>query len=191
MPEERGGLEMLRVTIAPRELEFLRESSRAARPREACGLLLGTVSGGEARITHVVDTRNTSEAVDRFAIDVRDQLAAERLAQSSQCIVFGTWHSHAQSDAHPSPSDIAGCDAYPLALIVGCAGANTTERAFDTRGRPWRSVELQVAPLPAAENTPRDALATYAASASNRAPIFSSARLSSAPPRATASLGIP
>lgn len=151
---------MLRLAIAPRELEFLRETSRAARPREACGLLLGTVSNGEARVTHVVDTRNTSEVLDRFAIGVRDQLAAERLAQSAQCVVFGTWHSHAQSDARPSPSDIAGCDAYPLALIVGCDGARTTERAFHTRERPWRSVEVRVAPLLATQKTLRDGLAT-------------------------------
>jgi proteasome lid subunit RPN8/RPN11 len=132
-------VETLALTEAQRDL--LIAWSRAAAPREACGLVLGSGVGATARVEHVTCARNVSCTVDAFEVDVGDQLAAERLAASLHLRVLGAWHSHVCGAAVPSRRDRASPPAYPLALIVDCE--RCVVAAFDRSTAPaWREIHI-------------------------------------------------
>jgi len=91
--------------IGEAELEALRLAARAARPREACGLLLGRREGARVVVERVVVARNVAQDVERFEVDPRDHLQAQRDARDAGLDVVGAWHSHVHGPATPSVSD--------------------------------------------------------------------------------------
>ena len=92
--------------------------AREDRPRECCGLLLGTVR----RIQFAVPMVNTEPGTVRYRIDDRAHIDLRRVLRSLQppLTICGVYHSHPTGAAFPSPSDIAEA-GYPewVYLIVG------------------------------------------------------------------------
>lgn len=98
------------VLVLPGPLRArLEELVRAGYPRETCGLLVGTVAGGAARVAEVVAARNLNveRARDRYELDPADLLRAEDAARAAGCEVVGVWHSHPDHPARPSETDRA------------------------------------------------------------------------------------
>lgn len=107
--------------------------AEASRPREVCGLLLGTVG----RITALALSRNLAAADDAFEIDTALHLRLQRTTRS----VVGVWHSHPRGPAVPSARDLAGAwDASLLWLITGSDGT-----------RAWRLAARGFGELPIRE----------------------------------------
>jgi len=97
---------------------------RAAYPKEGCGLLLGVEANGE-RVAHIaIPSANTyeGEQKDRFLLDPRTQLAAERQAREEGLDVLGIFHSHPDCDAYFSSTDIANTWSYYSNLVVSIRG---------------------------------------------------------------------
>jgi proteasome lid subunit RPN8/RPN11 len=89
-------------------------------PDEACGLFIGTMSGGaptgyvsEARPCH-----NEAASSLVYRIDGRDQLAAMRIAEQRGEEIVGCWHSHTHTEAYPSPTDVSQAAWYPDWMYV-------------------------------------------------------------------------
>jgi proteasome lid subunit RPN8/RPN11 len=115
--------------------------AREAAPAECCGVLVGCAGD----VVDAVRTRNAADRPTRFLIEPRDHFAAIRAARVRQLDVVGYYHSHPQSPARPSETDVAEA-TYPnhLALIVSLAseppdvklywfdGRNFLEEAFVT-----------------------------------------------------------
>lgn len=103
------------LEVSPDLLAAMRRLADAARPREACGLLLGTVG----RIIALAPSRNLAAADDAFEIDTAMHLRLQRTTRS----VIGVWHSHPRGPAVPSARDLAGAwDPALLWLITGIDG---------------------------------------------------------------------
>jgi proteasome lid subunit RPN8/RPN11 len=110
-------------------------------PDEGCALLLGRqVSAGSAprllELALVWPCLNrwqpAAERRQRFLIDPREQLLAQRWARQRGVQVLGSAHSHPQSPAEPSATDLALAVAPTLMVIrsglVGAGpGANLAE----------------------------------------------------------------
>jgi proteasome lid subunit RPN8/RPN11 len=79
--------------------------ARAARPREACGLLIGRRVDGLAVVERAIETRNTAEGPERFEVDPLDHLTAQREARAAGLEILGAWHSHPEGPATPSAGD--------------------------------------------------------------------------------------
>ena len=111
--------------------------ARAEAPAECCGMLIG--SG--ASIDDAVRAKNIAASPTRFLIDPKDHIDARRDARTRGLEVLGFYHSHPQSPAWPSESDIAEA-AYPDAvyLIVSLAGGVADASLF----RLERSAAVQV-----------------------------------------------
>ena len=103
------------------------DQARDASPRECCGLLIG--SGNT--IDEAVPARNIADGSTRFLIDPADHIDARRAAGRRGLGIIGFYHSHPQSAAWPSPTDVAEA-AYPDAvhLIVSLAEAAPEVRLF-------------------------------------------------------------
>lgn len=83
-------------------------------PYEACGVFLGTKGERSAdgrqmdRVTAVraIPNLNTERARDRYEMDPRELLAAEKEARAAGTSVIGVWHSHPDHPARPSSTDL-------------------------------------------------------------------------------------
>jgi proteasome lid subunit RPN8/RPN11 len=88
----------------------LREQMRAmgekAYPNEGCGILLGTL-GGDVEVIEVREGTNlrADRARDRYILDPRDILRAEKDARERGIDVVGFWHTHPDHPARPSQYD--------------------------------------------------------------------------------------
>ncbi len=90
-------------------------------PDECVGLILGRIDGARTEVEDVFPAPNRWTADvgltavdanhslrDRFYLDPRDYLRAEREARSRNLDVVGCYHSHPDHPAVPSPRDVTG-----------------------------------------------------------------------------------
>ena len=122
----------LRITASARaELEA---HAAAAYPLEGCGVLVGSLGGGEASVVSASRGRNlvTDRARDRYELDPGDIVAAERAARAQGLEVVGFWHTHPDHPARPSRFDTER--AWPEYLYV--IASTTAEGVADLRA--WR-----------------------------------------------------
>ncbi|MGC6483670.1 MAG: M67 family metallopeptidase [Synechococcus sp.] len=129
-------------------LIILRSTLQAALPEEGCALLLGQRQPSGWCLQHIwpccnvwhpgiaalpeaaessADTALRPSRRQRFALDPREQLLAQRWARQRGLAVIGTAHSHPQGDAVPSRCDRDWLRSPALMLIQGA----------DLRLRAW------------------------------------------------------
>jgi proteasome lid subunit RPN8/RPN11 len=89
------------VRIAAQVLRDIARCAVAARPRECCGLLIGT----PVDILAAWPARNLARRATRFDIAPADHFAALRAARQSGLSVVGAYHSHPGAPPRPSASD--------------------------------------------------------------------------------------
>ena len=109
-------------------LTILRRSLSAAEPDEGCALLIGSRSQrGFWRLEQVWPCCNVwlprSARDQRFTLDPREQLAAQRWARQHRQQVLGVAHSHPRGSAEPSPRDRHWGIPGSLVLILSGDGA--------------------------------------------------------------------
>ncbi|WP_370566694.1 M67 family metallopeptidase [Cyanobium sp. LEGE 06143] len=136
--------------VDPGLLTALGAILRSAAPEEGCCLLLGTRRGRGLdqlwQLQRLWPCLNVwsppGERQRRFAIDPREQLVAQRWARQRGLQVLGAAHSHPETAAEPSPTDLALTCAPALMVILGRQGealawwleeGNTLPRPL-----PWR-----------------------------------------------------
>jgi proteasome lid subunit RPN8/RPN11 len=86
---------------------------RREAPNEACGLL----SGRDGRVSGVWPTRNRLASPTEYVIDPDDQFAVMRAIRAAGDQLLAIYHSHPQTQAYPSPRDVARA-FYPEAAYV-------------------------------------------------------------------------
>lgn len=94
------------------------DQAQAVHPRECCGLLVGARDGDVARIGALHPAHNLSDDPDRFDIDPRDHIAAQKSARESDQAVIGCYHSHPNGRAQPSATDLAGANAENFLWLI-------------------------------------------------------------------------
>lgn len=89
-------------------LTAMRAASRAAHPHEACGVLLGDLLDGGARIVEAREAANVHPApATHFEIDPQALIDAHRAARAGGAQVLGYFHSHPVGPPAPSATDRA------------------------------------------------------------------------------------
>jgi proteasome lid subunit RPN8/RPN11 len=96
----------------------------AVYPNECVGLLIGEFAADGSRVLQVLPLENrwsgqvtlsasddAASQRDRFYLDPRDYLRAERAAQAADRDVVGCYHSHPDWPAEPSERDRIGAQA--------------------------------------------------------------------------------
>lgn len=96
------------LTIEAQPWAAMIEHGRASFPRECCGIMLGTADDPRRVCTVAIPCRNAYEGdqKDRFQLDPKDQLAADRRARELGLSVIGFFHSHPDEDAYFSSTDL-------------------------------------------------------------------------------------
>ncbi|WP_269634892.1 M67 family metallopeptidase [Rubidibacter lacunae] len=108
------------VIVCPALWQKLREHLARAYPYEGCGLLLGTAAETDTTVAEVWIAKNAWDATaaelfpeaatlgsarDRFAIDPRELLQAQKSGRDRGLDIVGVYHSHPDSEAVPSAFD--------------------------------------------------------------------------------------
>jgi proteasome lid subunit RPN8/RPN11 len=123
--------------LSPEIARAIAAHAEATYPDECVGLLLGTLdSDGKTRhVTAIYEVENTWQGQvslsdtddaesrrDRFYLDPRDYLRADRTAQAQGLDVVGCYHSHPDYPAEPSERDRVGFQAtgggYGFAFVI-------------------------------------------------------------------------
>jgi proteasome lid subunit RPN8/RPN11 len=123
-----------RIELSLDQLRQIEDLARAAYPHEACGLLVGRVTGdGDAvLVTRIAESRNLAapERPDRFEIDPALQFSLMRDLRGTGEAIVGVYHSHPNGRPQPSPRDLA--DARDPDLVWVITGL-TAQSAAETR----------------------------------------------------------
>lgn len=114
------------------------------RPNECCGMVGG--SDGEART--IYPAHNAFESPRRYTVDERDlfRITQREIPDAGEELV-GIYHSHPNSEAFPSQTDINLAENWPDPLYLICSLAdadNPVLRAFAIRDGAVEEVELAV-----------------------------------------------
>lgn len=115
------------ITIAPEAAQAIAAHAEATYPDECVGLLLGRLAPPDApdqtakQVVAAYPVENTWQGQmalaadddaesrrDRFYLDPRDYLRADREARQQGLDVVGCYHSHPDHPAHPSERDRLG-----------------------------------------------------------------------------------
>lgn len=108
------------------------DAARAARPREACGLLIGGSVGDVTSVEVVEVVDNVATDRTAFELDPIEFAQVEASARASDRAVVGVWHSHATASAEPSERDRTGAWSDLVHVIVAAASRDI---------RAWRLVD--------------------------------------------------
>jgi len=93
------------LEISRNFVQAILEQSRAEYPDEACGVILGPVGSGKAvRIKPMV---NAAHSPTFYEFDPKDLLALYREVDDLDEEIVVIYHSHTDTDAYPSRTDIA------------------------------------------------------------------------------------
>jgi proteasome lid subunit RPN8/RPN11 len=109
------------ITFSQEVREAIAAHATSAYPDECVGLLLGRIEGHDKHITvafpvenrwsgqvTLSETDNPESRRDRFYIDPRDYLRADRAAREQALDIVGCYHSHPDHPAVPSERDRVG-----------------------------------------------------------------------------------
>lgn len=109
------------ITFSAAVAQAIAAHAEATYPDECVGLLLGYLTDTHKRVVAaypvenrwegqvtLAETDNAESRRDRFYLDPRDYLRADRAAQAQGLDVVGCYHSHPDHPAHPSGRDLVG-----------------------------------------------------------------------------------
>lgn len=135
------------MRIAKEALAEIRAHAAEGYPHEICGILFGP--RGNRQVSEVTRAHNLiiDRANDRYEIDPRDLIRAQREADQRDMDVIGYYHSHPDHPARPSIFDAERAWAGPLYVIASCNGGVTEAvNGFiaEKDGGPFREEALEV-----------------------------------------------
>jgi proteasome lid subunit RPN8/RPN11 len=122
------------VLIPADQMAQIEEHARETYPEECCGILIGLRAERPAVYSaYRAQNRNFVRSFDRYELDPRDILTADRAAENENQEILGFYHSH--PDHPPLPSATDAEHAWPgyLYLIVAVTERGETE----SRGWSW------------------------------------------------------
>jgi len=96
------------IEISSEAWAVMVEHAQSCYPNECCGILIGSETDGKRHALLAVAAKNAyeGEQKDRFLIDPKDQIAAERKSRELALGVLGFFHSHPDEAAYFSETDL-------------------------------------------------------------------------------------
>ena len=116
---------ILPLKLSQKLFDQLRAHGEETYPDECCGILLGRTEGGSILVQDLMRAGNTrtDSAHNRYHIDPRELIAAQREGRKLGLEIVGFYHSHPDHPAHWSQTDFAeahwfGC-SYLITAVEG------------------------------------------------------------------------
>jgi len=140
---------VLRFTLA--QYQEIRRHGEELYPHECCGILLGTADGDVRSVSLVVRCANTrtDSPQNRYNIDPRELVRAQREATERGLDIVGFYHSHPDHPARWSPTDFEeahwiGCSYVITSVDKGQAATTNSFALIGTREEDKALVQEEV-----------------------------------------------
>ena len=117
------------LRLTREQLHVLKEEARKSYPIEACAVLFGKLSEGEAIVTKIVTTPNILQSTIRFEADPQVVYAALEDADREGLHFIGLFHSH-PAPAVPSTIDLNYLRLWGDAIWLILSGIDGSTAAF-------------------------------------------------------------
>jgi len=108
------------IKIPASILKEIYDHAEKSYPYECCGVMGGTMIGENKTVFafHICKNLNVERARDRYEMDPRDQLRADREFREHGWDVIGMYHSHPDHPSRPSQTDTdAAHEGYSYVII--------------------------------------------------------------------------
>ena len=108
------------LLIAQSALEALCLHGEQTYPHECCGVLLGRIEGDTRQVEGVIRCGNTrtDSPRNRYNIDPRELVQAQRQARAQGMDIVGFYHSHPDHPARWSHTDLAEAHWYSCSYVI-------------------------------------------------------------------------
>lgn len=154
------------ITLTSSAAQALADHAEQTYPDECVGLLIGQLDGTHksVQMIHPVENRWAGQVTlaendapdsrrDRFYLDPRDYLRADRAARAAGLDIVGCYHSHPDDLAHPSGRDLTGAQGvgggFAFAFVIQSVrtgiAAEVTSWVLLDEGTRFEQEEVQVA----------------------------------------------
>lgn len=99
--------------------DALVELAEQCAPEESCALLVGKQEGGGATVTDIILAKNVDKNPKvQFSIAADELISGYKIAQSTGDDIVGIFHSHPDSEARPSHTDLKYMAANPVVWAI-------------------------------------------------------------------------
>jgi len=108
------------IRIEQEAWDVMVSHARSAYPNECCGAMLGSIDGSEKLVRLAIPLENAFDGAKaaRYELKPQDLLAADEEARRREMDLIGIFHSHPDSDAYFSKTDLENsCPWYSFVVL--------------------------------------------------------------------------
>ena len=98
--------------------EELVNRADAQKPYESCAILVGNENGENWNVKKIFLTENTAKSKVTFTISPDKEFEVDQIAKESNMEIVCIFHSHPESEAHPSETDKKFMRVNPFPWII-------------------------------------------------------------------------
>ena len=117
------------IVLAQKEKDKLVTHAIGKQPNESCAMLFGKKVGDRWNVKEVFLTQNIDDSQTNFTISPEELLKGYQIAEKNQLELVGIFHSHPNSDAIPSSTDMKFMQNNPVPWII-FSGVNNELKAY-------------------------------------------------------------
>jgi len=114
-----------KIILSQSDKKILTEHAENEKPNESCAILFDK----ESLVSDVFLTKNIEESSVNFTISNEQLIEGYKIAEEKKVEVIGIFHSHPNSDAYPSNTDIKFMHSNPVVWII-YSGINKDFKAY-------------------------------------------------------------
>ncbi|HSD04681.1 MAG TPA: M67 family metallopeptidase [Nitrosopumilaceae archaeon] len=106
------------IVLSQHQIDILVKHARDNSPNESCAILFGKVENDHFAVKDIFLTKNTENSPVNFTISNDELIKGYDEAEKRNLDVVGIFHSHPNSEAHPSPTDKKYMEINPVPWVI-------------------------------------------------------------------------
>ncbi len=106
------------VKLSKDHIDILIKHANESSPHESCALLFGKIEDDCFDVKEIFLTRNIDDSPINFTISNEELLKGYQEAEKRKMDVIAIFHSHPDSDAHPSITDKKYMQTNPVPWLI-------------------------------------------------------------------------
>ena len=106
------------IILSEKDKEELARYAEAEKPYESCAILVGNETDENWTVKEIVLTENTAKSKVTFTISPDEEFRVDQIAKESNMEIVCIFHSHPESEAHPSETDKKFMRVNPFPWII-------------------------------------------------------------------------
>ena len=109
------------IILSDEDKQELVKYAESQKPYESCAILIGNGDEKNWIVKKIFLTENTAKSRVTFTISPDEELRVDQIAKESEMEIVCIFHSHPESEAHPSKTDkkFMGVNPFPWIIYSG------------------------------------------------------------------------